>query len=392
MAYDILKGSSGTPLLFLLVQSSDHITGLTGASPTVKIGKNGGTGAAPSGAVTEIDSTNLPGWYKVAGNATDTNTAGPLTLHASATSADPFDNIVANIIDPTVAIYGANAVQINAVATTSVTTVNANVGTTQAITFDANNFPKVDLVDIAGSSVSTSSAQLGVNAVNIAGHAATVDSNNLLQVAVTDVINTALTETVAGNLAGGIKKFFNVSSPTSTMNEITLVDTTTAVTNQVTANVTDWNGSAPNNLISGRVDSNAQAMATGVISNTTFAAGAVDSSAFAQSAADKAWSTAARTLTSTGGVFRFAKNTAIANFQFVMTDATTHAPKTGLTVTTQHNIDNAGFASTTNSAVEVASGWYVINLSAADLNGNVIGFRFSATGADDLDFTVVTTA
>lgn len=85
------QSSTAQPLLFLLVQSSDHITGLTGASPTVKLGKSGGIGASPSGTVTEIDSTNLPGWYKVAGNATDTNTLGPLVLHASAASGDPVD-------------------------------------------------------------------------------------------------------------------------------------------------------------------------------------------------------------------------------------------------------------------------------------------------------------
>lgn len=88
----LLKQSSTTqPLLFLLVSSSDHISGLTGATPTVKLGKNGGTGASPSGTVSEIDSTNLPGLYKVAGNATDTNTLGPLVLHASASGSDPAD-------------------------------------------------------------------------------------------------------------------------------------------------------------------------------------------------------------------------------------------------------------------------------------------------------------
>lgn len=44
------------------------------------------------------------------------------------------------------------------------------------------------------------------------------------------ILGTVLTET-AGQIAAGVKKFFNVASPTSTMNEITLVDTTTALTN-----------------------------------------------------------------------------------------------------------------------------------------------------------------
>lgn len=92
--YDILQSSTQSALLFLLVQSSDHITGLTGASPTVTLSKNGAAFGSPSGAVTEIGS----GWYKVAGNATDTATLGPLALHATAASADPCDLLVANIV------------------------------------------------------------------------------------------------------------------------------------------------------------------------------------------------------------------------------------------------------------------------------------------------------
>lgn len=91
MGYDVPQSSTSHPLYFLMVDSTDHITGKTGLTPTVKIGKAGGTGAAPSGAVTETDSTNLPGWYQVAGNATDTDTLGPLLLHATGTGADPTD-------------------------------------------------------------------------------------------------------------------------------------------------------------------------------------------------------------------------------------------------------------------------------------------------------------
>lgn len=51
-----------------------------------------------------------------------------------------------------------------------------------------------------------------------------VVKSNLVQ-----ILATALTET-AGYLAAGFKKFFNIASPTSTMNQITLVDTTTTNT------------------------------------------------------------------------------------------------------------------------------------------------------------------
>lgn len=114
----ILKGSTGTPLQFLMVQSADHIAALTGASPTVKIGKNGGTGASPTGTVSEVDSTNLPGLYQVAGNATDTNTAGPIWLHATAASGDPVDLLVAQVVDPAVALVGVNAVNVGGTAQT----------------------------------------------------------------------------------------------------------------------------------------------------------------------------------------------------------------------------------------------------------------------------------
>jgi len=87
MEYLIKQSSTATPLLFLMVSSDDHLTGVTGLSPTVTISKNGGSFGSPSGGVTELGN----GWYRAAGNATDTNTLGPLVLHATATGADPCD-------------------------------------------------------------------------------------------------------------------------------------------------------------------------------------------------------------------------------------------------------------------------------------------------------------
>jgi hypothetical protein len=85
--YNVKQSSAVFPLLFLMLDSTDHISPKTGLTPTVTLSKNGATFAAPSGAVTEIAN----GWYKVAANATDSNTLGPLILHATATGADPTD-------------------------------------------------------------------------------------------------------------------------------------------------------------------------------------------------------------------------------------------------------------------------------------------------------------
>ena len=79
------------------------------------------------------------------------------------------------------------------------------------------------------------------------------------------------------------------------------------------------------------------------------------------------------------------KNQALAKYSFVMTDSTTHNPSTGKTVTVTRSIDGGSFgASTAGTATEVANGLYYIDLSASDLNGNVVTLRATASGCDDL--------
>lgn len=88
MGYAIAQAQTAEPLLFLMVDSSDHISPKTGLSPTVTISKNGTAFNTPSGEVSEVGN----GWYKVAANADDSDTLGPLLLHATATNADPTDD------------------------------------------------------------------------------------------------------------------------------------------------------------------------------------------------------------------------------------------------------------------------------------------------------------
>lgn len=92
---DILKGSTAYVCEFLLVQT-DHIAGATGLTPTVTINKNGGSYASPSGSVSEI----AHGKYKIALNATDTNTDGPINGFVAATgSNDPSDFACGVVVD-----------------------------------------------------------------------------------------------------------------------------------------------------------------------------------------------------------------------------------------------------------------------------------------------------
>ena len=85
------------------------------------------------------------------------------------------------------------------------------------------------------------------------------------------------------------------------------------------------------------------------------------------------------------------KNQALSAFEFLMIDSADHfSPKTGLTVTSERSIDGNSFASCSNSASAVANGIYKIDLTASDLNGNVITLRFTATGADPRLITIIT--
>ena len=81
------QNSTTYPILFLMVDDTDHVTGKTGLSPTVTLSKNGGAFDAAEGAVAEVGD----GWYSLAGDADDRDTLGELAIHAEGTAADPFD-------------------------------------------------------------------------------------------------------------------------------------------------------------------------------------------------------------------------------------------------------------------------------------------------------------
>lgn len=87
---------------------------------------------------------------------------------------------------------------------------------------------------------------------------------------------------------------------------------------------------------------------------------------------------------------RFKKNQALANYPFVMTDSTNHNPATGLTVAVTRALDGAGTFTSVGTATAMANGWYQIDLSAADMNGDTVALKMTASGADDLGITLLT--
>jgi hypothetical protein len=83
----LLKQSTARARTFLMVASSDHLTGIAAASPVVTLSKAGAAFAAAGGAVTDLGN----GWYSIALTTTDTNTLGDLAFHVTGTGADPTD-------------------------------------------------------------------------------------------------------------------------------------------------------------------------------------------------------------------------------------------------------------------------------------------------------------
>lgn len=82
--------------------------------------------------------------------------------------------------------------------------------------------------------------------------------------------------------------------------------------------------------------------------------------------------------------FTIPKNQSYSNFPFLMVlTSDGRTPAAGLTVTGQRSIDGGSFGSVGGTIAEVSNGIYQFDALAADTNGDLIVWRFSAATADD---------
>ncbi len=127
----------------------------------------------------------------------------------------------------------------------------------------------------------------------------------------------------------------------------------------------------------------ANKIAAAALTAAKFATNAVDAAAFAADAVQKI-------------VDKFfpKRNTPLSDIPFVMVDSADHiAGKTGLTFSgadIQRRIDSGTFANGTSTVTEDGSGSYQLDASAADLDGTLIQFKLSNTGADDTFLSIKT--
>lgn len=86
------------------------------------------------------------------------------------------------------------------------------------------------------------------------------------------------------------------------------------------------------------------------------------------------------------------KNTALNDIPAVMVLSSNHvSPATGLTVIATRALDGATtFSATTGTVTEATDGVYHFDASAADMNGDIVTFKFSVATADDTFVTIRT--
>lgn len=395
------------------------------------------------------------------------------TAPGSTTSPAPADlrTILGTAVSTpaTAGILDVNVKNMNNVAGTSITTVNANQGTTQPLNFTGtagSALVKSDIVDIAGAAVSTSTAQLGVNAVQAGGTAwgsGAITAASIAAAALTAAkfaADTGMVPLRSGTAQAGAATTITLDASASATNSFynndLIVITGGTGANQArfisayvgatkVATVATWATNPDNtstfailpfDAVAGATAPTVAQIATGVWQDTTAgdftvassigkslyttgnAPGAASGLALVGSNVGAATSVTGAVGSVTGGVggsvasvtgavgsvtgnvggsvaslagsAGIKKNTAKAAFMFAMTDSTNHLPATGLTVTATRSLDGAAFASCANAVTEVSAGWYKISLATTDLNGDTVALKFTATGADQLNISIVT--
>lgn len=360
-------------------------TGLTIANTDIKLVVNGGASANKnSGGGTH----RVNGVYGVTFDATDTATVGEMEVSVVVSGALPvFDKFF--VIEEAVydALFAASApgyLQPTTAGRTLDVSAGgeagidwANIGSPTTAQNLSGTSTKAVEPTVAGRTLDVSTGgEAGVDWANIGSPTTTVNLSGTSTKAVEPTVAGRTLDVSAGGEAG--VDWANVGSPTATV----------GLTNTTVGTLTTYTGNTPQTgdgfaRLGAPVGASISADIAGVQADTdniqtrlpaALVSGRMDSSLGAVA----------------GAASNIKKNQALAKFEFVMTDSTTHNPQTGLSVTATRSIDGAAFGACTNAVVELASGVYYIDLAAADLNGNVITLRFTAAAADDRLITIIT--
>lgn len=144
-------------------------------------------------------------------------------------------------LDGTFAALGATITEDTGLGFYKVAFTQADTnGNNNGYFFTATNMVPIEITVVTTAADPTDAVRFGLTALPnavvaaIGGLLTAPTTANVGLADLSRILGTALTET-AGQLAGGFKKFFNITTPASTMDALTLVAAATTVTNQLTA-------------------------------------------------------------------------------------------------------------------------------------------------------------
>lgn len=304
-----------------------------------------------------------------------------------------------------------------------------------AVWFDSlygTDYAHVDMIQIGGSNVSNTAAQLGVNVIQIANNApgsATIGTvtttGNVSAIAANAVTAAAFNQgaadkvwaTAARTLTAGANIFSANIIDAASFNQgaadkvwASASRTVTAATNITTNNNKITLHTDDKVLLAGTTHTSAVIPVVSAVNNVTgsvasvtaLAANSVDATSFAQAAADKVWSTAARTLTASTNIFSANAITAASFNQGAAdkvwaTTARTITAATNITsngnAVTLHTDDKVLLAGTTHTSavVPVVTSVGTANLVSALAANSVDATSFAQNGADKVWATAART-
>ena len=188
--------------------TSDHVSKAVSKTIAVVISKNGGAFGNPDAGATNASefggAGNGLGWYYVDLDATDTATLGPLIVRGTEGTIDDAEACY-RIVNPHNS--GFDGVP------------NYAAGAVNGLPLAVDTSGRVDVLKVNGTS--QTARDIGASVLLSAGTGTgQLDfTSGVVKSSLVQILGTALTET-AGQIAAAFKKFFNVATPTGTVNSI----------------------------------------------------------------------------------------------------------------------------------------------------------------------------
>ena len=392
---------------------------LTLAQADMRLSKDGGAFAQKNAAGNATHDSD--GWYSTSLNAIDTATVGELIMNVhQPANALPvwmrwwvveeavYDSIygaaAAGPLQPTVAgrtldvaATGEAGVDLdNTVGTLDAAQIGADAITAAKVAADVH----AEAADAVWDEVLTGATH---NIASSAGRrlrqleAAFVVDSGTAQAGTATTITLAATASVSDDIYRGDRVVIIGGTGIAEHSIITAYNGTTKIATMAETWVVTPDATSDYEVIPATVDIETwqhQIVAvTGALPNVNVEsvdAGAVDAAAIATDAID-ADALATDAVNEIRDAILPPINTAFSNIPVFMVLASDHVTaSTGLTLGVTRSIDGGAFGAGTGTAAEIANGMYQYDASSADMNGEMIIFRFTGASSDDT-FVVVRT-